>query len=137
MIVKGQELRRHAYMVSSPADAALTTLSSGQLVMENADGKVVLCDGSARGFLSFSDKTTTKDNVTDKGGMVSYAIGPVVVTVDTDSFVTGQTYAFGTRLIANATGKLTPATEGVTAENLISAIALGSETNGTLRVAQV
>ena len=137
MIVKGFEHRRKAYMVSASKAAALTALESGQLVGLDASGEVILCAGATRGFLSFSDLNATRDNVTDHGGQVSFAMGSVAVTVDNGSFVSGETYVFGTRLMANASGKLTPITEGTTSEALVCATALGAETNNTLRILQV
>lgn len=137
MLIKGNELNRKAYMLSAPAAAALTSLHSGQMVTLNASGEVILCAGTTRGFMAFSDKNATKDNVTDHGNIVSYAIGPVVVTMDTNSFVTGETYAFGTRLKSTNAGKLTPMVEGTDSDKLVCAIALGAEASGTLRVAQL
>lgn len=138
MILKGFESRRKAYMVSAPKADALTELQSGQLVMLDTSGKVVLCDGSTRGFLSFSDLNSERDNVTDHGGVVSFAMGSAAVTVDSASFVTGQSYAFGTRLKSSAAGLLTPFTEGTDNEKLVSAIAMGpANANGELRILQV
>lgn len=136
MIVKGNEFRRNAYFISKPAAAALTTLSSGQMVMENAAGEVVLCDGTVRGYMAFSDKTATKDNVTPAGGIVSYAVGDVIVTLDTDSFVTGHAYAFGSLLKSTNAGKLDLWDKANDAVALICAEAMGAEVNGTLRVRQ-
>ena len=137
MIVKGFELRRKAYMVSAPKAAAMSDLQSGQLLALNTVGEAVICDGSTRGFISFSDMNSEKDNVTDHGGIVSMALGAVAVTVDAGSFDTGESYAFGTRLMSSATGKLTPITEGTTSEALVSAIAMGPAANNTLRILQV
>jgi len=151
MLVKGRELNRHANMMQAPAAAALTELESGQGVALNANGEVILCDGGTRGFVSMSDKNSTKDNVTDKGGMVSFAIGSAVYTVDDGSFDSGETYAFGTKLVYNASGKLTPLVETtVTVADTdtdeqeviletatVSAIALGAAVDSTLRVAQL
>lgn len=137
MIVKGFELRRKAYMVSAPKAATVTTLESGQLLALNAAGEAIICDGSTRGFISFSDMNTEKDNVKDHGNVVSMALGACAVTVDAGSFVTGQSYAFGTRLMSDANGKFTPITEGTTSEALICAVAMGTASNNTLRILQV
>lgn len=133
MILKGQEFRRHANFVSYPLGAA--TVESGQMVMIDANNKMVLCDGTKRGFMCFSTKTATKDDVSDKGGLASMAIGDVIVNIDGGSFVSGQTYGFGVRLKSNASGKLTPLVEGTDSEKLVCAMALGAEQPiGTLRV---
>jgi hypothetical protein len=138
MLVKGRELNRHANMMSAPAAAALTELESGQGVALNADGEVILCDGSVRGFVAMSDMNDVKDNVTDKGGMVSFAIGSAVYTVDDGSFDSAETYAFGTRLVYNASGLLTPFDEVTPGDpKAISAVALGPAVDNTLRVAQL
>lgn len=133
MIIKGSELRRHAHFVSKKLKAGVT-VESGQMVMEDANGEILLCDGTKRGYMCFSTKTSGKDDVTDKGGIASYAVGNVVVTLDTGSFVTGQTYGFGVRLKSNGTGKLTPMVEGTDSDKLVCAEAQGLEANGKLRV---
>lgn len=138
MLVKGRELNRHANMMSAPAAAALTELESGQGVALNADGEVILCDGTTRGFVAMSDKNDVKDNVTDKGGVVSFAIGSAIVTVDDGSFDATETYAFGTRLVYDANGLLTPYDESTPGDpQAISAVALGPAVDNTLRVAQL
>lgn len=133
MIIKGNEHRRHASFINKKLKAGVT-VSSGQMVNEDANGEIVICDGTKRGFMCFSDKTATKDNVTDKGGIASYAVGTVIVTIDTESFVTGQTYGSGIRLKSNGTGKLTPMVEGTDSEKLVCATAMGLEAGGQLRV---
>lgn len=134
MIIKGNEHRRHASFISKKLKSTVTTLSSGQMVNEDANGEIVICDGTKRGFMCFSDKTATKDNVTDHGGIASYAVGSLIVTIDTESFVTGQTYGSGVRLKSTNAGKLTPMVEGTDSEKLVCAEAMGVESNGQLRV---
>jgi hypothetical protein len=133
MIIKGNEFRRHANFVNKKLKAGVV-VESGQMVMEDANGEILICDGTKRGYMSFSSKCPSKDDVTDKGGYASYAIGDVIVTIDEACFVTGQTYNFGTRLKSNGTGKLTPIVEGTDRDNLVCAEALGSVKNATLRV---
>lgn len=133
MIIKGTEFRRHANFISKKLKAGVT-VESGQMVNEDSNGEILICDGTKRGYMLFSTKTATKDDVTDKGGLASYAVGNVIVTIDTGSFVTGQTYGSGIRLKSNNAGKLTPVVEGTDSDKLICAEAQGLEVGGKLRV---
>lgn len=139
MIIQGKgNSVKHVAMVQAPLLDTVTTLHSGAPVMLDAQGKLKPADGTTRAFVCFSDKNATYDNVKDHGGLATYGIGTAVVTVDENAFDSGETYAFGTRLVA-AAGKWTPAVTPLTvdAEATVSAVALGPIVGGLLRIAQL
>lgn len=73
----------YAYRMNFPLAATVTTLDEGTWVTLDANGKLVVSNGTAAlSFMAMSSKRAGRDNITPHGGECTVLVGPYSVWTD-------------------------------------------------------